>query len=87
MHIYTSFFHSMSENTYVLYCCNLVYIEQCTTTQSFPEDCGSKRISFPHNLRAALANNLCLSMTTGQPQGPAFWSGFLPSESPTKTTK
>lgn len=80
-------FHSVSENAYISYYCNLVYIEQCATTQSFLEDCGSKRMSFPHNLLAALANNACLFRITGQPQGPAFWSGFLLFESSSKTTK
>lgn len=84
MHIYT---HSMSENTYISYYCNLVYVEQCATTQSFQADCRSKRTSFPHNLLAAFANNICLFRITGQPQGPALWSGILLFESSLKTTK
>lgn len=72
MHIYTSFFHSMFENTYILKCCHLVYVQQCNTSQSFQGDCGLKRMRFPHNLLAALANNVCLSRITNQPQGPVF---------------
>lgn len=75
--------HSMCENTYILQCCNLVYVELCTTTQSFQGDCGPKRMICP--LPAALANNVCLSRITAQAQALAFWTGFLLFESPTKT--